>query len=202
MTVLLSELCMIDLSLSEWLQNEQKEDWKDAEKAHRNAACLPPAPFCTTCISSWRLMYLPVSICRNALSEFNPASKDLWDRSVHIHLFSHNLNFGLGKISVCHVSFSRWKRWQLTTCWISLCESPTQEFWCRQGCTPHWPKSAWLDLPSCLDFVVVLQASCSLCIHFLTNSVVINMQGITRIATVASLCLHDVIINLCAYSKS
>ena len=67
MTVLLSELCMIDLSLSEWLQNEQKEDWKDAEKAHRNAACLPPAPFCTTCISSWRLMYLPVSICRNAL---------------------------------------------------------------------------------------------------------------------------------------
>jgi len=28
------------------------------------------------------------------------------------------------------------------------------------------------------------------------------MQGITRIATVVSLCLHDVIINLCAYSKS
>lgn len=121
--------------------------------------------------------------------------------SVHIHLFSHNLNFGLGKISVCHVSFFRWKRWQLTTCWTSLCENPTREFWCCQRCTPHWPKSAWLDLPSCLDFVV-LQASCSLCIHFLTNSVVINMQGITRIATVASSCLHDVIINLCAYSKS
>ena len=94
-------------------------------------------------------------ICRWSCFPLSHASKDLWDFTLtfcaYILLFFHILfvNFGLYKTSVCYLSFSRWKRQQVTTCWSSLCESPSQELRCHQDCRPHPAKVlTWLALLS------------------------------------------------------
>ena len=98
--------------------------------------------------STGRPMYLPVSICSGAVPPLSRASRDLWDFTLtfctyssvfpySVLRFTYNLNLGLDETSACHLSFSRRKRQQVTTCWSSLCESPSQELWCHQYCYKH-----------------------------------------------------------------
>ena len=147
-------------------------------------------------------MYLPVSICNGAVPPLNRASRDLWGFILTFWTYSsvspysvlklmYDLNFGLVKTSACHLSFSRRKRQQVTTCWSSLCESPSQELWCHQDCRAHSAKIflTWLAQLSwfCL--------SASLLHSMYTFLQILLLSLCTRChqnATVASLCLHEV----------
>jgi len=66
-------------------------------------------------------------------------------------------------------SLSRWKRQQVTTWFVSPCESPSHELWCHQECSPHLARMLltshtqffwlWLLLHSLYTFLTILSLS-------------------------------------------
>ena len=134
----------------------KKKPLTELDVPHRNAASTCPVLHDPQFLSSTeKLMYLPVSSCSGAVPPLNCASRDLWDSTVtlctnsSVSPYSVYLNFGLDKTLVSLSSFSRWKRGQVTTYCSSLYVSP-----CITGALvlPGLQlKSAWLDLPCCLE---------------------------------------------------
>ena len=146
LAVLLSGFCMIVMNLS--LSDTAPESiWWRFKRWRRGALASSRAGHSTqkccsssTCpvlhdlhilSSTGRPMYLPVSICNGAVPPLNRASRDLWVLILTFCTYSsvspysvlklmYDLSFGLVKASVYHLSFSRLKRQQVTTCWSSL----------------------------------------------------------------------------------